>query len=245
MKKIIIIFVLCSLVSILIVSCEGDGTGPALVNNYRVEAILYKEILSGNSHIDMILKKNGDYYNLATVTLDGVQLDTMFYTYSRSFGSAIMPDSSYTLSIVDSTFLNINLTITIPATFAINSPALRTYTGDAISVEWTLSDNNDGYILATAPPDSALTEEGYEIYVVGTTGTIPPGTFEYNPNNRIPGTHKIFAVAYAGAPPIFNTLPFDIPTANSPADNIDLNRVVGRVAGLLIAPPDSVIVVSQ
>lgn len=245
MKRIIITFVLCSLISALLISCEGEGTSPVMVNNYRVEAILYKEILTGNAHVDMVLKKNGDYYNLAAATLDGIALDTVFCAYSKNFGSAIKPDSSYILNIVDSSYLSINLTITIPAAFAINSPAIRNFTGDPVAVEWTLSDNNDGYIMATSPPDSALTDEGYETYVTGITGTIPSGTFEYNPTNRILGTHKIFVAAYSGAPPSFSILPFDFPTANSPADNIDLNNVDGRVAGLLIAPPDSIIVASQ
>jgi hypothetical protein len=243
MKRISLILIIGLIAAILLIACDGETTRPVGGKTYRVEAVLHKELLTGGAQLDLTLLRNGSYYKGADITLNGMEIDTCVCGYCRTFGAAqIFADSSYVLNIRDSAYLDIDLTLSLPGELSINSPAVRHYTGDPVSVEWSISQGNDGYILATRPPDSAITDDGYEAYVSGTGETIPPETFVLNISDRILGTHNIYVVSYIGAPVDFPSLPFDIPTANNPADNVNSAKIDGRIAGMVIAAPDSIIV---
>ncbi len=246
MKRTGLIHLLVLGVIIILGGCSGETTRPLDGATYRVQALLYKELLTGGAHLEVTLSKNGSNFKEATVTLDGMEVDTNIFGYSQQFGaSQILVDSSYVLNIQDSSRLNIDLTISLPGACSINSPAIRHYTGDPVSVEWTISTGSHGYILATSPPDSAITDNGYEEYVSGISGTIPPEAFVINVDERILGTHGIYVASYVGAPTAFPSLAFDIPVANNPDDNVSGTRIKGRVAGMVIAAPDSIIVAAQ
>ncbi len=243
MKKILSLFIPALLPVVLMVACEGDLTRPGQTATYRVETMLVKRLPTGAAHLDLTFIRNGSYYKKADITLAGIALDTSVCGYCKDFTPAqIAVDSCYILNIKDSTFLNINLTISLPGAFSIDGPSLRNFIGNAEPVAWTISDGTDGYILATKPPESAGTSDGYEDYVSGITGAIPPETFILNINDRIVGTHMIYVASYIGAPVDFPSLLFDIPTASNPADNVSYPIITGRTAGMVIAAPDSIIV---
>ena len=164
------------------------------------------------------------------------------------FGAGIIgSDSSYTLSIEDSTDLDVSLTITLPGDLTAeitDLPASRIYSGGSVNVEWTISDGTEGYLLATIPPDTIAADSGYEAYVSGTSGAIPPEALNFN-EQLMRGHHVVYLASYAGAPFETTALPFEIPTANNPADSTFSNRLSGRIAGMVIAVPDSIIVPLQ
>ena len=239
-------FILLLPIVVLLISCDGDLTRPTEAPNYQVEAVLAKYLEDGSARIDLTLTRNDSLYKKADITLGSISLDTSQAGYYKNFiPSQIETGQIYTLNIQDSSFLNVNLSISMPGGFGINMPAVRHFTGDPVSVEWTVSVGTGGYILATEPPDTAATDDGYEAYVSGTLGTIPADAFMFNIIDRILGTHRIYAVSYTGAPSAFDSIPFDIPTANNPANNITEDNITGRSAGMVIAVPDTIIVASQ
>ena len=241
MKKIYAIYLPILLIAAVWGGCSGDITPPAGGSNYHVEAILVKKTLPDSAAFFMTLKKNNVVYKIASVRLSGIVIDTNQYGYVKHFAGAQFPvDSSYTLNIKDDS-LDVNLTLALSGGFAINSPGLRTFTGSAEPVSWTVSTNSDGYILATLPPDTTVYYDAYEAYVSITQGTIPPEFF-LDGLNRIVGTHMIYVAAYIGAPIDFYELPFVIPDLNNPGDNLSRARLSGRLAGMVIAAPDWIVV---
>lgn len=243
MKQVIRLLAIAAIWTALLSGCDADltGTGKPL-DNYRVETVLLANLDTSTTSILLTLTKNGLTYKKADIALSGKSLDTTAAGYYRLFDSSeVVPDSVYILSIKDSTTYTVNLSLTLPGVFSINETGVRFYSGTAETVSWTLSEETDGYILATTPPDSAITDEGYEIYAGGTTGTLPPDAFIYN-DERIIGDHLIYVASYTGAPTSFPDIPFDIPAENYPADNVSGTQISGRVAGMVIAVPDTIIV---
>jgi hypothetical protein len=243
MKKLIAISIPVLLIAVFWIGCSGDITPPVPAGSkYYVEAVLTEDLGTDLSSIVLTLNKNDSAYFDAVITLAGLVLDTNQAAYARNFAPAeILVDSSYTLNIRDGDSLDVNLTISIPSSFAIDGPAFRQFDGGAESVQWTPSVGSDGYILATQPPPDSNGYDGFEEYVSITSGSIPPETF-LEGIDRILGTHFIYVAAYTGAPPAGSMGSFDIPEVNTPADNISISRVTGRIAGMVIAPADSIIV---
>jgi hypothetical protein len=242
MRKIYAITIPVLLAVAVLAGCSGKITPPVTGSTYRVEALLVKKILPDSSAVFVTLKKNDAVYKGATVKIGGIILDTVSAGYVKNFtGSQFQFDSSYTLNIQDDDSLNLNLTLSLPDSFLINSPALRFFTGGAETVAWSASASADGFILATVPPDTAYADSAYKAYVATTQGEIPPETF-LDGLNRIVGTHMIYVAAYIGAPIDYYGLPFRIPTVGNPADNLSMSNVSGRLAGMVLAAPDSIIV---
>jgi hypothetical protein len=243
MKKIYVISIPVLLIAAFWVGCSGDITPPVPAgSSYYVETILAIDLATDSSTIIVTLDKNDTPYFDATITLGEMGLDTNSTGYTRMFGPAeITTDSSYSLRIVDGDSLDVIITLTVPAAFAIEGPSYRQFDGGAESVQWTPSVGSDAYILATKPPQTSIQYDGYEAYVPVTVGSIPPETF-LDGNDRILGTHYIYVAAFTGALPIWSMDDFDIPPVDSPPDNVSISRVSGRAAGMVIAVPDSIIV---
>ena len=128
----------------------------------------------------------------------------------------------------------------MPDSFEINKH-YRFFVGGEEEVTWTPSANADGFILATVPPE-IYDLPGYSAYVSSDRGTIPPETFLDELSARISGTHMIYVAAYTGAPIQSPALPFDVPSVDIPPDNVTGDNIAGRIAGIVVATPDSIIV---
>lgn len=243
MEKICTFFGILLAFGLFLAACDGEeavtpGDGPT----YRVEAVLVKDLSTDSASIFVNLTKTDSVYRGADVALDSYALDTIAAGYFRHFGPAtILADSSYTLTITDGTAYDTSFTIFLPDSFAINSPALRFFTGSPEPVSWSPSLTASGYILATQPPDTTA-YDGYEAFVATTSGTIPSEVFLDGLVDRIVGTHMIYVASYIGAPSESRSFYFDIPDSANPADNILGEEIVGRAAGIVIAEPDSIIV---
>lgn len=248
MKKIAVLIAMLPVTAFLLAACEEAGTQPDPVDTYRVEAILVKYLSDQTARLDLSLLKNGGLYKNADIKLDAFNLDTGLTGYFLEFGSGILgSDSSYTLSIEDSTALDVNLTINLPGDLTAevtDLPASRIYSGGLVNVEWTVSSGTKGYLLATVPPDTIAADSGFEVYVFGRSGAITPEGLKFN-ELLMRGHHQVFLAAYTGAPFEATAVPFGIPTANNPADSIFSNRLSGRIAGMVVAVPDSIIVPVQ
>ncbi len=243
MKKIYLILAIGAAVSILLAACNAEKVVPPVVQEktYGVEAILVKDLLTDSASIFVTLTKSKTAYKGADVYLGPLPIDTTAYGYFRRFGpNQIFTDSSYMLTIVDDTLLDTELTITMPDSFEIDK-RYRFFTGGEETVDWSPSVNADGFILATVPP-AIYTIAGYSAYIDSDQGTIPPATFLDSLTNKYVGTHLIYVAAYIGAPVESPTIPFDLPLTGGPADNITGEDIAGRIAGMLIATPDSIIV---
>ncbi len=225
--------------------CSGNVTGPGHTANYRVEGILVKSLDGGSARIDLTLTKDSLSYKKAVVTLGTTVLDTNSLGYTKTFTpSVIQAGQNYQLNIHDSTSLNVNLIIAMPGSLAISNvalPADRHYVSGAVGVTWTVSAGTDGYILATDPPAGAITDSGFSAYFNDVQGSILAGSFRYN-GLAISGTHEVYVAAFTGAPVKTPGVPFLIPVANSPADNVSKNILFGRLAGMVVTAPDSVVV---
>ncbi len=243
MKKIYAISIPVLLIAALLAGCSGDLNTPSTSSTYRVDAILVKKMLPDSSAVFLTLQKNGADYKGAGVTLAGMVLDTNELGYVGYFGaSQIAADTSYIINIKDNDSLDVDLTVSVPELFAINSPGLRFFTGGAESVSWFASTNADAYILATEPPeDTAVVYDGFEAYVATTTETIPPETF-LDGLDRIGGMHYIHVAAYIGSPIDISELPFMIPVDGNPGNNVSGSNISGRLAGMVVAAPDSIFV---
>lgn len=243
MKQSISLSISLLVFAVLLATCGGEQKPTSTVTDtYRVEAVLYKNLDDGEANIDLCLIKNGVMYKGANITLDTIPLDTNVCGYTKRFSpSQVLVNSSYILNITDGSKLDLDIPILVPQSFSIVDVGFRNFTGSPEAVSWTASTNLDGYILATVPPDSAVTDDGYEEYVAVTNGSIPAETFSYN-QERIIGSHMIYVTAYSGAPVEFPTLPFAIPATGGPADSVWAKNVTGRVAGMVIAAPDSIFV---
>lgn len=244
MKKINAISIPVLLIAAIMAGCSGKVTEPPVTtgSGYYVEAVIAKNLVNNLSTIMLTLDKNDTAYFDASVTFRGLPLDTNQSGYVRLFGATeILADSSYTLNIKDGDSLDVNLTVKIPGSFEIDGPAFRQFDGGAESVQWIPSIGSDGYILATVPPDTTVYYDGFEEYIAITEGAIPPETF-LDGIDRILGTHRIFVAAYTGAPSASSILEFEIPETGGPVDNVSISGLSGRVAGMVIAVPDSIIV---
>ena len=246
MKKFIFPAVLSLIMVTVISSCSGDlNVTDDTETTYSVQATLVKDLADGTAQIDIVLNKNGSLYKNAVITLAGYQVDTSINGYSHTFTTGqIATGSSNILTITDSIFLDVTYTIDLPGTLAIDMPELpanRLYSGGAVTVEWTISSGTDGYILATTTPSGSSTDDGYEVYLFGFAAAIPTDGFIFN-QQTIVGTHMVYVAAYIGSPIKTLAIPFDIPVVNNPDDNITTTTVSGRISGMVISAPDSVVV---
>jgi len=243
MEKICTFFGILLAFGLFLAACDGEqAVQPDDGATYRVEAILVKTLANDSASIYVSLTKENTAYKGADIALDGIVLDTIAAGYFRKFGPAtVLVDSSYTLTVTDGSALDTGFTIFLPHGFAIESPALRFFTGSPESVTWTPSVTASRYILATVPPDTVI-YDGYEAYVGTTSGAIPPEAFKDEFDNRLVGTHMIYVAAYIGAPGESPAFHFDVPDSTKPIDNITGEDIEGRVAGMVIAEPDSIIV---
>lgn len=243
MKKIYLFLAIGVAVSILLAACNAEKVVPPVVKEkmYGVDAILVKDLLTDSSSIFVALTKSNVIYRGADVSLGQLTIDTTSFGYFRRLGpNQIFTDSSYILTIVDGTLLDTEFTITMPDSFEINK-RYRFFSGGEEAVDWTASANADGFILATVPPE-IYNIAGYSAYIDSDRGTIPPATFLDSLSNKYVGTHLIYVAAYIGAPTESPAIPFDMPSTGGPADNITGDEIAGRIAGMLIATPDSIIV---
>lgn len=243
MKKIYIFLTMCAAISIILAACDAEKITPSQVEEkmYGVNAILVRDLMGDSASVFVTLTKSKAAYRGADVYLGQAQIDTVATGYYRRFGvNQILPDSSYVLTIVDDTMLNAQLTFTMPDSFEIDKH-FRLFSGGEEEVIWSPSVNADGYILATVPP-VGVNDSGYTAYVISDRGTIPAATFLDSLDNKIVGTHMIYAAAYIGAPVKSPDIPFYIPTVNNPADNVSGEKIAGRIAGMVIASPDSIVV---
>lgn len=235
--------ILCA--AVLLTACSESPTGSTPMATYSVAAVLVKNLSDGSARIDMTLQKNDSTYKKAVVTLGTTVLDTNILGYTKSFTSTqILVGQTYNLNIHDSTSLNINLIITMPGSLTISNvalPADRHYISGAVGVQWTISAGTDGYLLADVPPSGAISNLGDTAYYDATEGAIRPAAFRYN-DIAVSGTHLVYVAAFTGAPVSAPAVPFPIPVANNPADNISVSIVTGRAAGIVVAAPDSVVV---
>ncbi|MDD4052860.1 MAG: hypothetical protein PHR28_13305 [candidate division Zixibacteria bacterium] len=245
MKKYFAISGIILMAAAIMGGCNGTVTGPGYTPKYRVEGILVKSLDGGSARIDLTLTKDSLSYKKAVITLGTTILDTNTLGYTKIFASgAIQTGQNYQLNIHDSTSLNVNLIIAMPGSFAINNvslPADRIYAFGAVGVDWTISAGTDGYILADVPPSEAISNRGDTAYYDATEGAIRPDAFRYN-DIAVSGTHLVYVAAYTGAPVSAPAVPFAIPVANDPADNVSKNILFGRLAGMVVAAPDSVVV---
>lgn len=223
-----------------IAGCNAPLNKVNTASTYYVQAMVISDLSNNHTRIDMTLTKSGAAYKLATVTFMGTALDTNSTGYYKQFTvGAVKLDSFYTLTITDSSSLSTNLTITLPQSLTINSPASRYFSGGSVTVTWTASHRADGYILATEPPYGVSVDSGYSAYVSNNGGAITPDAFLTN-QDRTTGTHYIYVLAYAGAPIASTSLPVALPTSGTPDDNVSQATISGRVCGLIISAPDSI-----
>jgi len=245
MKKLVVFVGLGIITAVVIGGCSKSAVGPGLSAKYHVEAMLVENLAGYTARIDVALTKNDSLYKKAIVTLAAVPLDTVSIGYYKTFDTTVIkPGHSYVLNIKDSTSLNYNITISVPAILTgqvTNLPVNRLYSGGMVTVQWTVATGADGYIYATTTPPGSISDSGYQVYAAGTDGAIPPDAFKLN-QVPISGTHKVYIAAYTGAPVSAPGVPFAIPVANNPADNISTTIITGRAAGMVVALPDSVVV---
>jgi hypothetical protein len=229
------------LLVVLLVACDSEPTKPPTTRTYGVQALLQKNLSTDSAGVHVVLTRNGVTCKTATMTVAGLALDTTATGYMRRFGpTQIQANASYVLNIKDGDSLDVNLTISLPETFAIDKPGIRVFTGSAEPVSWSASVSAAGYVIATVPPNTAYA--GYSAYVAASTNaTIPPEAF-LEGQNRIPGYHEIYVAAYKGSPSVSPLLPFDLPTTGGPVYNVALTKISGRVSGMVIAVPDSIAV---
>ena len=242
MRKICLNLIGLIAVIVTLAGCGGSLTSPGTPDSYQVSALLVKEMATDSARVEVTLKKNGVLYSEAYLTLRGLVLTGDSTGYRRTFTPAqISADTSYTLNIKDSSFLNVNLTISLPDTLSITNPDFRYFTGGVVPVQWIGGTSGDGYILATAPPAAAPdSADGYSTYTLSNSGNIPTTAFMYNATDRIVGNHHIYVASYIGAPVAAPALPFDLPNSGAPAANVAVGKVTGRLAGVILSPPDSI-----
>lgn len=225
--------------------CGAELTNPTPVDgdSYTVEAVLIKSLETDSAFVEISLLKNGEAFAGANVSLATIDISGDSGSYYRAYGAGqILPGNSYLLVISDSTTQILSTNISLPGSIVINGPDLRNFTGDPETVAWSGSLGSSAYILATTPPAAFSDEAGYGEFTGSLSSTIPSETFVLNATDRIIGTHKIYVAAYTGAPIDGDAIPFDIPTAGRPANNISTGGVTGRVAGIVISVADSIIV---
>ncbi|MFH1699346.1 MAG: hypothetical protein ABIE07_02065 [Candidatus Zixiibacteriota bacterium] len=245
MKKIIKISWIFTAATILIAGCGGHLTNPGGGggDSYAVEAVLVKSLETDSAFIEISLHKNNQVFTEATISLAGIAITSDSTHYYRAYGaSQILAGNSYQLLISDSATQILSTNISLSGSMAINGPDVRNFTGGAEAVAWSGSLGSSGYILATTPPAAFSDLDGYGEFTGILSGTIPAETFMLNLTDRIVGTHLIYVAAYTGAPFNNEGIPFDIPTLGNPVNNISNGSVSGRVAGIVISSPDSIIV---
>ncbi|MEE9443341.1 MAG: hypothetical protein V3V99_11820 [candidate division Zixibacteria bacterium] len=245
MKKIFKISWIIVAATVLMTGCGGDLTNPGSgdEDSYTVAAVLTKSLETDSAFIEISLLKNNQVFTEANVTLASIEISSNTVRYYRAYGpDTILVGNSYQLQISDSTTQILSTNITLPGSVTINGPDIRNYTGGAEAVAWSGSSGSSGYILATTPPAAFSDLDGYGEFTGNLSGSIPSETFMLNLTDRIVGTHMIYVAAYTGAPFDGDAIPFDIPATGRPANNITTGDVTGRVAGIVISSPDSIIV---
>jgi hypothetical protein len=245
MKKFIKISWIIATATIFIIGCGADLTKPDPVDedSFSVEAVLVKNLETDSAFVEISLLKNNQALASASVTLAGLEISGDSGSYSRAYGPGpISAGNSYLLVISDSTAQILSTNITLPGSVVINGPDIRNFTGDPEAVAWSGSSGSSDFILATTPPAAFSDENGYGEFTGNLSSTIPSETFVLISTDRMLGTHMIYVAAYTGAPFDSDAIPFDIPTVGRPANNISVDSVSGRIAGIVISSPDSIIV---
>lgn len=245
MNKISAILGVFLLAAAFLGGCSGDPVAPHSQVDYRVEGVLVKSLDGGSARIDLTLTRDSIAYKKAVITLGTTVLDTNAFGYSKTFAPAdITTGQNYNLNIHDSTWLNVNLIISVPGSLrdsVTNLGPSRVYSGGSVTVRWSTATGAHGYILATDPPSAFPDDTGYAEYLTTSEGALTPAALKYN-DVLVAGTHKVYVAAYIGAPTATPGLPIEIPTANSPDDNVSKTILFGRLAGMVLSAPDSVVV---
>lgn len=246
MKRIIALLISSSLAALILSGCSGNlTTSSTSGSTYRLDAILVKDMLTENARIDVSLEKNGSTYTGAdSVKLSTFKLLKGTSSYYRDLAAdLILPAHTYTLSIYDAN-LYYSAAITVPGafTFSVTAPANhQPYVSGAVSVEWSVSAYANGYILATVPPSGALASSSY---ITGQSASIPATYFQYSGSPTTDSVFHIYMGAYWGAPISSTAIPFNMPIASVPADNVSVTSLslTGRIASIVIPVYDSVFV---
>lgn|GEM_PF-4941180 len=240
-----------AVIALLAVGCNsrgGGGTGPGTDRLFEIHGIFVRDanLTSTKDKAYFELTRNDTLFHLAALTIDTFKVDTtLFNTYYRqSPPDYLKPGQNHAIRIVYAPN-NLDLTIShiMPDTFSVivTIPANRINTGgQAVTIQWTGSANATGYLVACMH-DTAQLDTSFFATSGTTDATIPNDAFQRG-GFPLPGTYKIFVIAFRGGLFPYSGIPFPIPANYSPTDTIYSSIVSGRITAAFVCKYDSVVV---
>lgn len=263
MKTRYIALTLLALVALtLIVACNSAPSRPGNrfdQLNYQIYGTVVTDFNRDLATVAAWVYRDSTILPTAKVAFDGdsLRFNQPLFPFDSVYSFAADPATAFVgfdlpLVLRDSTRDPDTMFVSIPDTFTILTvePPNRIVTGlQPVSVQWSGSDEADGYVLAAVRRNFAYTGYGWSQYVTSLSpaGTLPPDAFSLSPGpNPDTGWYYIFVYSYAGTPDSVLTeelLPVPMPSQLS--DNINDEPWTGRFGAVVVGWRDSVHVVIQ
>ena len=252
MRKVVLIIAGLAIFALLAaIGCNsrgGGGTGPGTSTPFKIHGIFVRDdnLTSSKDKAGFQLTRNDTLFNLAAFTIDTFKVDTTFFStyYRQSPPDFLSPGQSHSINLVYApNNLNFTTSLFMPDTFSVivTDPATRINTGgQRVLIQWTGSANATGYLVACMH-DTAQLDTSFFATSGATDATIPNDAFQ-RAGSPLPGTYKIFVIAFKGGLFPYSGMPSPIPGNYSPTDTIYSSTVSGRITAAFVCKYDSVIV---
>lgn len=207
--------------------------------------------LDNNSAMAAVsLSSGGVNYKTAIVQINN---DTLVYDSATGLylfdydSTSALNAGFYYLKISQSSHSD-SIMFAVPTDFTLDSLPLPdgrvNPAGTDVQLDWQISTNADGYILAVTQKDSVYVGGGYSIFVTSgaTSANILPDAFRLS-GELDTGWYYVYVYSYDAVPAIDTILPTTIPTGLG--DNIAYLYLAGRFGSVVVSLRDSIHVMLQ
>lgn len=243
-------------VALFMIGCDGssDIINPPTDNEYTVAGVLVQDLNLGFNGTDynfaaLTFTKNSSDYDSIEVALGSSLLaqrlvssiSDSVYSFTNSPRS-YMDSGNYTVTLVDGSDFSGTFSLILPDTVRINSynpDSTTTYTASnsGVVVEWTSSQNGDGYVVACVKASNAYSKSGYSSFVttLATSDNIPHDAFLDQFDQLDTGLYYIYVYSYTGAPDSAYSaglLPVPLPAQLS--NNISQTNLTGHIGSVVV-----------
>lgn len=245
----------------LLVACDSAPTRPGQFDGddtYQIYGAAVADFNRDFATVAALLQRDSAILPGAQVSFDGVTLnfdDPVFWAESL-YSFVADPAGSFAgfdlpVRIRDSNRVDDTLLVDIPDTFSILTvePPNRIVTGlQPVSLDWSGSDEAEGYIVAAVRRSLAYAGYGWSMYVTSqaTAGTITPEAFSLSPGDQPDtGWYYVYVYSYTGAPDsIVTSRILPVPMPSQLPENIADDPWSGTFGAISVAHRDSVHVVT-
>lgn len=246
-----------ALVVILGLRCHriaGPGGTPQPTQVYRIDGVAVRD-MNSTDQVWLRVRRSGALFDSATVLFDTVAVPRIASgEYQRLSPGVNLTPGNHTLAVrYAPDNLNLSLALVMPDTFVIDSSSLdateRQYRGipATVTLDWSPSVNAQGYLVAAnrETPVRDNFQSFLQLSVGANSFGFPRNTWRDTlADTVLTGLYRIHVASYRPTLVSYPGMPFVLPALGL-SDNINSPNLTGRFGASVIAPFDTIRVITQ